>query len=98
MQIERHVERLRALEDRPEPLIVEKDAIGEAVDHRPLEAELGGAFEFVGRRFGIAGRQRRKGCEALRVRSYHRMQPIIHAPRDVNRLGAGELLRRRRAM
>jgi hypothetical protein len=36
----------------------EKDAVGEAVDHRPLEAELGGAFEFVRRRLWIAGRQR----------------------------------------
>jgi Phosphoglycerate kinase len=32
MQVERNVERLRALEDRPKPLVVEKDIVGEAMD------------------------------------------------------------------
>ena len=40
MQIDRHVEPVRPLEDRPEPLVVEEHVVGEAVDHGALEAEL----------------------------------------------------------
>ena len=98
MQVDRNVERLRALEDRPEPFVVEKDSIGEAVNHRPLEAELGGALEFVRRRLGIAGRQRREGCKPRRVRGDDGVEAVIDAARDIDRFGAGELLRRGRAM
>jgi hypothetical protein len=57
MQIDRHVERLRALVDRPEPLVVEKHVIGEPVQHGALEAELAhGALELVGGGLRIAGR------------------------------------------
>jgi hypothetical protein len=35
MQVERNVERLRALEDRPKPLVVEKDIVGEANGSSP---------------------------------------------------------------
>src|SRR6266511_2610383 len=98
MQVERNVERLRALEDWPKPLVVEKDVVGEAMDHRPLEAELGGAFEFVRRRLRIAGRQRREACKPRRVRGDDGVEAVIDTVRDVNRLGAGELLRRGRAM
>src|SRR5712672_3218610 len=46
VHVERHVERLGALEDRPEPLVVEKQAAGQPVHHRALETEPGdGAFE-----------------------------------------------------
>ena len=98
MEIKRHIERLRALEDRPEPLVVEKDAVGETVDHRALEAELGRSLELVGRRLGIAGRKRGKRCEAGRVSGDDCLEPVIDAPREINRIGAAELLRRRRAV
>ena len=55
MQIDRHVERLRALEDRPVFLVVEETAPRVAVDHRALEAEfLHAALELVGGASGAA--------------------------------------------
>src|SRR6516164_8697631 len=38
VQIERYIERLSSLEDRPEPFIVEEQPIGQAVHQGPLEA------------------------------------------------------------
>ena len=49
MQIDRHVELFGARIDRPEPLVIEKDAVGETMHHGALEAELfGGALQLVG--------------------------------------------------
>src|SRR5438034_2421942 len=45
MQVERNVERLRALEDRPKPLVVEKDIVGEAMDEHFRIAHAFGANE-----------------------------------------------------
>ena len=98
MQIDRNVERLRALEDRPEPLVVEKDAVGEPVDHRALEAELGGALELVGGGLRIAGRQRREGGEALRIGGDDGVQPVVDAPGEIDRVRTGNLLGRGRAV
>jgi hypothetical protein len=56
------------------------------------------AAAFVRRRLRIAGRQRREGCKPRRVRGDDGVEAVIDAVRDVNRLGAGELLRRGRAM
>ena len=98
MQVDRNVERLGALEDRPEPLVVEEHAVGESVDHRALEAELDAAFELVGGRLGIGGRQRREGGEARGVRLHGGVQPVVDAPRQRHGVGAGQLLGRGRAM
>ena len=55
MQIDRHVERLGAREDRPVALVVDELPVREAVDHRALEAErLDAARKLVGRRRRIA--------------------------------------------
>jgi hypothetical protein len=41
MHIERHIERLGPLEDRPEPLVIEKDPVGQAIDYgAPLKPSL----------------------------------------------------------
>ncbi len=88
MQVDRDIEGLRALEDRPEPLVVEEGAVGESVDHRPLEAELRGTLELIGGRLGVARRQRRKGSEALGVCLHGGMQPVVDAPGQLDGVGA----------
>src|SRR5215467_1738420 len=82
MQVEGHVERLRPLEDRPKPLVIDKDAVREPVDHRSLEAKLGRPLEFVGCRFWVARGQRCKGREPLRVGGNNGMQlPDVYLDR-----------------
>ncbi len=98
MQVDRHVERLRALEDRPEALVVKKDAVGEPVDHRAFETELGGALELVGRRLRVAGGQRREGGEAFRVGGDDRIEPVVDAAGQRDRFRTGKFLCRRRAV
>src|SRR5262245_11638545 len=49
VHVDRHVEVLRALEQRPEGLLVEEKAVGQPVHHAAKKAKLGhGALEFVG--------------------------------------------------
>src|SRR5271169_6340089 len=68
MDIDRHVELGGPLPDRPEPLIVVKDAAGHAVDHRALEAELGdGALQFVGCGARVGGWHNSEGGKTIRV-------------------------------
>jgi hypothetical protein len=100
MDVNRHVERLGALVDRPEALIVMEDAVGQAVDHRTLETELGhGAFELVGRGARIGSRQGRKGGEAVGMRAHRLVEPVVdavrerHAPRRVDRLQSRDRMR-----
>ena len=99
MQVDRHIERLRALEDRPEPLVVEKDAVGEAVDHGALEAELGDVrSSSSAAAFGSLVGSAAKAAKRLRVGRDRCMQPIVDAAGERDSIGAGELLRRRRAV
>ena len=78
VQIKRHVERLGALEDRPESTIIEKQAIAQSMHHCPLEAESGdGAFQFVRRRLGICCRQHREGGETVWMRAHGLAEPVI---------------------
>ena len=82
MQIDRHIERFGALQDRPEERVVEIAAAMVAVDDRALEAVADRAFQFVGGLPGAAigngqGRQSasdafsppRRGNRSLRARS-----------------------------
>ena len=86
MQIERHVERCRPLENRPEPLVVEKDAVGQPVDHRTLKAEPRyGAFELVRRRFRVGGRDRGKPGKAVGMSADGFMKPVVGAAREAHR-------------
>jgi len=85
VQVERHIERLRPLEDRPEPLVVEEDPVGQAVYHRPLEAELAHRpFELVCRRLGVGGGQCGKGGEPLGMGTHCLIEPIVDAARQRN--------------
>jgi len=51
------------------------------VQHGALEAERGGAFEFVGGGFGRSGRQRGESGKARRIAGDDFMQPIVDPPR-----------------
>jgi len=54
MDIDRHVERLRALENAPEALLVEKGSCGQAIDQGALEAMTRDhALELVGCSLGV---------------------------------------------
>ena len=80
MHVERDVERLRPFEDRPEPLVVEENPIGQAVHHRPLEVELADrSLELVGRRLGVCGGQCGKGGEPVGVGPHRPAEPVVDA-------------------
>ena len=99
MEIDRHVELLGALVDRPEPLVVEEHAAGQPVHHGALEAVLGhGALELVGRSLRIVRGQRREGREALGVGGAGGRQPVVGAANERRRAIGRKLLRRGRAM
>ena len=99
MEVDRHVELLGALVDRPELLVVEEHAAGQAVHHRALEAELGhGALELVGGGLRIVGRQRREGREALGMGGAGRGEPVVDAAHQRGRAVGRQLLRRGRAV
>jgi len=88
VQVERHVERLGALEDHPVFLLVEETPPGVAVDHRALEAELGDAArELVGRCARVGRRERGESGETVRVRLDRLVREIVrvlrHGDRDV---------------
>jgi hypothetical protein len=98
MQIDRHVERLGAREDRPVARIVDEVAVRKPVDHRALEAEPGdAALELIGGRRRIAGRQRGEAREALRRRRDDRGEPVVDAPAELDR-ARRDLLQGRRAV
>ncbi len=98
MQIDRQIELLGAGVDRPEALVVEEDAVGEAVQHCAFEAELRRALEFVGGRFRDRGRQRSEGGEAVGPAGDERVQPVVDAAGERHSDAGGKLLRRRRAV
>src|SRR5690242_13132110 len=60
MEIDRHIQRLRGLEDAPEFLLVEESALGVAVNHRAFEAELLDATLQLARR-GVRIRRWQRG-------------------------------------
>ncbi len=100
MDIDRHIELGGPFPDRPEPLIIVKDAAGHAVDHRAFEAELGdGALQFVGRGARIGGRHHGEGGKTIRVALNRLMKPVIGPARQrrpgfgVDRLQSGDRMR-----
>ena len=86
MEIDRHVERFGALEDRPEPLLVEKGAVGKAVDHRALEATARHrALELVRSGLGIGRRQCGEFREPVRARAARLVEEIVGLAREFDR-------------
>ena len=83
MDIDRHVELGGPFPDRPEPLVVVKNAPGHAVDHGTLEAELGdGALQFVGRGARVCSWQHGERGKAVLMTAHGLMEPIIGAARQ----------------
>ncbi len=93
MRVDRRLECLRGLEDRPEELVVEEAVERAAVDERSLEAELpDGPGQLVGRRVRVGGRQRREGGEAVRMGRDGLGHPVVERLRHGNgSLGAAVL-------
>ena len=98
MQVDRHVQPCGPLEDRPEALVVEEDAVGEAVDHAALETKLDGALQLVGGGRRVRRRQRRESGKALGMSADGRMQAVVDLPRERDRAVAGQLLGSGRAV
>ena len=98
MKIDRNVELLRALEDRPELREVDEFAIGQAVQHGSLESAIDTALELVGGSLGQRRRQGGEGGEPRGIAVDGLRQPIVDAGskwrRDIRR----QLLRRRGAV
>ena len=83
VHVERHVERLRPLENRPEPLVVEKQPVGQPVYQRALEAELGNrALQLVGRRLRIGSGDCGESGEPVGMRADRFVEPVIGAARQ----------------
>src|SRR6201991_3267345 len=69
------------LEDRAEGFLVEETALGQAHEHRALEAELRHrALKLVGGRLRVGHRQGRKAREARRVLADLAMEIVVGAP------------------
>ncbi len=94
VDIERHVERRGAREDRAELLVVHEAAVGQPHDHGALEIEFcDGAFQFVGRGFRVG---RRQGGEARRNRvgvcAHRFVQRVVGSARQCDGAFGVELL------
>src|SRR5262249_47640496 len=76
----RQIEFFRARIDRPEALIVEKDAVGEAMQHGAFESQGSRALELVGGSFGHGGGERRQSGKARPVSRGDFLQPVAFAP------------------
>ena len=99
MEIERHVERLGALEDRPEALVVEEHAVAQPVHHGADEAVLRhDALEFVGGRLGLGRRQRAERGKARGIGRHRRGEPVVDAARQHRPFVGVQALRRGRAV
>src|SRR5712691_3426615 len=88
MEVERHAERLGALENHPVFLLVEETPSSVAVDHRAFEPQpRDAALELLGRGAGVSRRQRGECGETVRVRLDRLAREIVrvlrHRDRDV---------------
>ena len=100
MEVDRHFQRLGTLEDRPELPFIMETAVGQAMDHRALEAKLRhGAFQLVGGGLRVGCRQRGEAGKADRMRAHRLRQPVVGLPRQAHRgLRIRHLLHRRRGV
>ena len=97
MHIDRRAERFRALEDRPEELVVEIAAAIVAVDHGADKAVVAHhAFEFGRGLVGRRGRHRGEAGEALGMFLHRFGQKIVGFARQRHRFGRVRLLAARR--
>ena len=94
----RHVERCRALEDRPEAGMIQPFASRPAVQHRALELQRGhGSLKLRSSRQRIGGRQRRKRGETIWLCTHDVIEPVVdalghrHGARGFQVLRCGEL-------
>src|SRR4051812_12536077 len=93
MKIERHVERIDALQDRPEELVVEIAVTGVAVDESALESELAHSpLELFGGSIGSRDRHRRKAHEPRRMFLDGLRQEIVRVASHRNLVGGLRLL------
>src|SRR5712692_1671184 len=98
VQVDRHVERLRALEDHPILFFVEEAPLSMAVDHRALEAELlHGTLELLRSGVGVGSGKRGERGEAVGVRAHRFVRAVVGVARHRDRHVRPEALRPRRA-
>ena len=97
MHVDGQIELFGALVDRPEALVVKEHAVGEAVQHGALEAELCGAIESSAAASGTAVEAGESG-EARRIGFDHGGEAIVDAAGEIGGGRCGKLLRRRRAV
>ena len=99
MNVDRNLEALRPLEDRPELPVVEELAPHVTVDQRALEAHFGDrSLELVRGLRRRGGRERCEGGETDRVRRDRNREVIVGAAGELIRLVRLELFGPRGAM
>ena len=80
MQINRHIERCRPLEDRPEAEMIQPLASRPAVQHRALKLQRShGSLKLDSSRGRIRGRQCRERGETIWLCAHDVMEPVINA-------------------
>ena len=99
VHIDRHVERLCPLENRPELLLVEEFPIRQSVHHGALHIEAShDALKLVGRGRGIGCRQQAETRKTLRIGPDEFREMVVGLPRHPRCKFRRELLRSRRAV
>src|SRR6202034_582563 len=94
MEINRYVEGLGTLENRPEKFVIEITAADMTIDDRPLETIImDGSLQFGGRGIGVCGRQRGKPTETSRMAPHGIPDVIVRFARERRRFCGFELLR-----
>src|SRR6516162_4761209 len=83
VHVERYVKHLSPLKDRPKPLVVEENPVGQPVHHRSFKAEPADrTFELVGCCLGVGSGQCRKGRKSVGVGAYRLVEAVIGAARQ----------------
>ena len=98
MDVDRHAERFGAGEHGREVGVVEEPAVDGAVAHAADEAVLADrTLELVGRRLGLAQRQRGERAEPLWICRHDLLgDPGVELAGEGHAFGAGQVLRARR--